>query len=147
MNVQAEKFRRDYVACREFEVRLFDGAIARLVFTLARDGADTVGAPIARRLHAKMHGFAFIPDHQMGAGLAFCASDAISDVDGELQQLISDLVQRFLVEAALLIGLAPSQNVQTLARKTGSLARTGGQVSGDIDSEIDLPPSVSRRAS
>jgi len=63
MSDEADKFLRENLMCREYEVLLIDGGKARIVFTLARSDTDTVAAKIARQSNAKAHGLVFILDY------------------------------------------------------------------------------------
>jgi hypothetical protein len=127
MNDKEDRFRRDNVICREFGVRLFDGTTARLAFTLADDKADTVAATIARRAEARMHGLAFILEHprvqprtlvwlQTERGLALCGPEEDGGLDDDLQQLVADLAERFLVDLALIAAKSPSDERQISSR-------------------------------
>jgi len=111
MSDEADKFLRENLICREYEVLLIDGGKARIVFTLARSDTDTVAAKIARQSNAKAHGLVFILDYpnvrpravvwlETDVEFALCAATDEGDLGDNLKHFVVQMAGRFFEDVA-----------------------------------------------
>lgn len=111
MSDETDKFLRENLICREYEVLLADGCKARIVFTLARSDADTVAAKIARQSNAKAHGLVFILDYpkvrprtvvwlETDVEFALCAAADEGDLGDSLKRFVVQMAGRFFEDVA-----------------------------------------------
>ena len=111
MSDEADKFLRENLICREYEVLLADGCKARIVFTLARSDADTVAAKIARQSNAKAHGLVFILDYpnvrpravvwlETDVEFALCAAADEGNLGDSLKRFVVQMAGRFFEDVA-----------------------------------------------
>jgi hypothetical protein len=111
MSDEEDKFLRENLICREYEVLLADGRKARIVFTLARSGTDTAAARIARQSNAKAHGLVFILDYpdvrpravvwlETDVEFALCAAAEDGDLGDGLKHFVVEMAGRFFEDVA-----------------------------------------------